>query len=68
MHKEERFDAFGFDSAMVDRTLDFMDYYYSFWHRVKATGLENIPSKAPRYTQVFSAPIPRSARIVSTAT
>lgn len=45
MHKEERFDAFGFDSAMVDRTLDFMDYYYSFWHRVKATGLENIPSK-----------------------
>lgn len=41
----ERFDAFGFDSATVDRTLDFFDYYYSFWHRVDANGLENIPSQ-----------------------
>ncbi|MFB9244860.1 hypothetical protein [Massilia antarctica] len=30
--------------------------------------LQSVSFNAPRYTQVFSAPIPRSARIVSTAT
>jgi 1-acyl-sn-glycerol-3-phosphate acyltransferase len=41
----ERFDAFGFDAATVDRTFDFFENYYSFWHRVEATGLENIPAQ-----------------------
>lgn len=40
----ERYDAFGFDKNTIDKTLNFFNHYYSFWHRVEATGLENIPA------------------------
>lgn len=44
-YQDERFDAFGFDPILVDKTINFFDKYYSYWHRVDAKGLENIPEE-----------------------
>lgn len=39
----ERFDAYGFDLARYDTTMDFFGLYFKYWHRVSADGLDKIP-------------------------
>ena len=43
----EKFDAFGFDPTLVDKTLARLDNYYRYWFRVEAGGLDNVPASGP---------------------
>ena len=45
-HSQE-LDEFGFDPGFARRLVPFFEFLYSFWWRVEASGIENVPARGP---------------------